>query len=84
MSINLWPQLTLRSKIVSISRRAIAYRKAAELSDDAELARTATRLSFTYRFNDEALLAAKRWQKLDKESDEARAFLASCISVPTI
>jgi tetratricopeptide (TPR) repeat protein len=54
---------------------AIAYRKAAELSDDAELARTATRLSFTYRFNDEALLAAKRWQKLDKESIEVRAYL---------
>ena len=54
---------------------AIAYRKAAQLSDSVELASKATRLGFTYRFNDEALLAAKRWQKLDKESVEVRAYL---------
>ncbi len=51
------------------------YRKAAELSDSVELARKATRLGFTYGFNEEALLSAKRWIKLDKDSDEARAFL---------
>lgn len=51
------------------------YRKAAELSDSVELARKATRMGFSYGFNKEALLAAKRWQKLDKESEEARAFL---------
>ncbi len=54
---------------------ATEYRKAAELSDSVELARKATRLGFSYRFNDEALLAAKRWVKLDEESEEARAFL---------
>jgi tetratricopeptide (TPR) repeat protein len=54
---------------------ATEYRKAAELSNSVELARKATRLGFSYRFNDEALLAAKRWVKLDSESEEARAFL---------
>jgi len=54
---------------------ATEYRKAAQLSSSVELARKATRLGFSYRFNDEALLAAKRWVKLDPESDEARAFL---------
>ena len=53
----------------------IAYRKAAELSDNVELARKAARLGFAYQFNEEALLAAKRWQKLDKEGVEARAYL---------
>ena len=53
----------------------IEYRKASELSDSVELARKATRLGFSYGFNDEALIAAKRWVKLDKDSDEARAFL---------
>jgi tetratricopeptide (TPR) repeat protein len=51
------------------------YRKAAQLSNSVELARKATRLGFSYRFNDEAMLAAKRWIKLDPDSDEARAFL---------
>jgi tetratricopeptide (TPR) repeat protein len=51
------------------------YRRAAEASDSVELARKATRMGFSYGFDEEALLAAKRWQKLDKESDEARAFL---------
>jgi tetratricopeptide (TPR) repeat protein len=51
------------------------YRKAAELSNSVELARKATRMGFSYGFNDEALLSAKRWVKLDKDSDEARAFL---------
>ncbi|HNP63959.1 MAG TPA: tetratricopeptide repeat protein [Woeseiaceae bacterium] len=51
------------------------YRKAAELSESVELARKATRMGFSYGFNDEALLAAIRWQELDSESEEARAFL---------
>jgi tetratricopeptide (TPR) repeat protein len=56
-------------------KATIEFRKAAELSDSVELARKATRLGFSYKFNSEALLAAKHWQKLDKESDEARAYL---------
>ena len=56
-------------------KATIEYRKAAELSDSVEIARKATRMGFSYGFNDEALLAAKRWLKLDDNSDEARAFL---------
>ena len=51
------------------------YRKAAQMSDSVDLARKATRLGFSYGFNEEALLAAKRWVKLDPDSDESRAFL---------
>jgi tetratricopeptide (TPR) repeat protein len=56
-------------------KATIEYRKAAEQSESVDVARKATRLGFSYGFNDEALLAAKRWVKLDKDSDEARAFL---------
>ena len=51
------------------------YRKAAQMSESVDLARKATRLGFSYGFNEEALLAAKRWVKLDPDSDESRAFL---------
>ncbi len=54
---------------------ATEYRKAAELSTSVELARKATRLGFSYGFNEEALKAARRWVKLDPDSEEARAFL---------
>ena len=50
---------------------ATEYRKAAEQSENADVARQATRLAFDYGFNDEALLAAKRWLKLDPDSDDA-------------
>ena len=56
-------------------KATIEYRMAAEASDSVELARKATRLGFSYGFNDEALRAAKRWVELDENSDEARAFL---------
>jgi len=56
-------------------KATIEYRKAAELSDSVELARKATRLGYSYGFNDEALRAARRWVKLDRDSDEAHAFL---------
>ena len=55
---------------------AVEYRKAAELSEDADLARKATIVGFSYRFNDEALRSAKRWRKLDPDSDEALVYLA--------
>lgn len=57
-------------------KAAIEYRKAAQLGASVEVARKATRIGFAYGFNDEALLAAKRWIKLDKDSDEARLLLA--------
>lgn len=56
-------------------KATIAYRKAAESSDSVELARKATKMGFSYGFNEEALLAGKRWLKLDGDSDEVRAFL---------
>lgn len=50
---------------------ATEYRRAAERSENAEIARQATRMAFDYGFNDEALRAAKRWFKLDRDSDDA-------------
>lgn len=52
------------------------YRKAAELSNDPAIAYKATRLAFGLGFNDEALIAAKRWLELDSDSDEARIYVA--------
>ena len=52
------------------------YRKAAELSDDAEVSQQATRIAYSYGFNKDALFAAKRWAKLDKDSDEALLYVA--------
>ena len=57
-------------------KAASEYRKAAELSHDVEIAREATRVGFSYGFTEDALRSAKRWSKLDKESDEALLFLA--------
>lgn len=57
-------------------KASIEYRKAAELSEDVDLARKATVVGFSYRFDDEALRAAKRWNKLAPDSDEARVYLA--------
>ncbi|MCH9694294.1 MAG: tetratricopeptide repeat protein [Gammaproteobacteria bacterium] len=56
-------------------KATIEYRKAAEQSNSAELARKATQLGYAYKFNDEALLAAKRWVKLDKNNEDARQVL---------
>ncbi len=55
---------------------ASEYRKAAELSHNVDVAREATRVGFTYGFNEDALRSAKRWAKLDKDSDEALLFIA--------
>jgi len=54
---------------------ASEYRKAAELSSDVEIAKQATRIGFSYGFNDDALRSAKRWAKLDEDSDEALLFV---------
>lgn len=53
----------------------VDYRKAAELSDDPEIARKAALLGLAYGFNDETVRAAKRWLKLESDSDEARLVL---------
>ena len=52
------------------------YRKAAQISESVDVARQATRVGYSFGFNEEALLAAKRWQELDEESDEALLYVA--------
>ena len=52
------------------------YRKAAEISESVDIARQATRVGYSFGFNDEALLAAKRWLELDEASDEALLYVA--------
>lgn len=52
------------------------YRMAAELSSSVDVARQATRVGYSFGFNDEALRSAKRWQELDKDSDEALLYVA--------
>lgn len=55
---------------------ASEYRKAAELSRNVDIARQATRIGFSYGFNEDALRSAQRWAKLDEDSDEALLFVA--------
>jgi len=52
------------------------YRKAAQLSEDPDVARQAVLIGMAYGFDREALTSAKRWQKLDKNNSEARLFVA--------
>ena len=52
------------------------YRRAAELSSDAEIAKAATRVAYSYAFNDDALEAAKRWVELAPDDDEAALYVA--------
>jgi len=52
------------------------YRKAAEMSDNAETAQQATRVAYSYGFNEDALAVAERWLKLDPESAEALLYVA--------
>jgi tetratricopeptide (TPR) repeat protein len=55
---------------------ASEYRLAAELSDDPEIAQQATRIAYSYGFNEDALKSAKRWVKLDGEDEEALLYVA--------
>jgi tetratricopeptide (TPR) repeat protein len=52
------------------------YRKAAQISDSVDIARQATRVGYSFGFNEEALLAAQRWLELDGDSDEALLYVA--------
>jgi tetratricopeptide (TPR) repeat protein len=47
------------------------YRQAAELSDDPKVAREATQLASIYGFNEDALVSAERWRKLDPDNPVA-------------
>ena len=55
---------------------AVEYRKAAELSDNVDVARKATLIALRLGFNEEALLAAARWIELAEDDDEARILYA--------
>lgn len=55
---------------------ASEYHKAAALSEDTVISRQATRLAYTYRFNELARASAERWVELAEDSDEARLHLA--------
>lgn len=55
---------------------AEAYVKAARLSDEPEIAQTATRIAYTYGFNELGLDAAERWRRLDADNDESLLYLA--------
>jgi len=57
-------------------KAAAEYQQAAKLSGDPETARRATRVAFTYGFDELALDAARRWSKLDKDSEEALLYVA--------
>ena len=52
------------------------YRLAAELSDDAETARQATRVAYSFGIDDDALASAKRWLELESDNDEALLYVA--------
>ena len=52
------------------------YRKAAQASESVDIARQATRVGYSFGFNEEALLAAKRWMELDEGDDEALLYVA--------
>jgi tetratricopeptide (TPR) repeat protein len=55
---------------------AAEYRIAAELSENAEVAMTATRVAYSYGFNDDAIRSAQRWTELDPDNDEALLYVA--------
>jgi tetratricopeptide (TPR) repeat protein len=52
------------------------YVMAAKLSEDVEIASRATKISYSYGFDEDGLVAAKRWRELVPESDEALVYLA--------
>jgi len=55
---------------------ATEYMLAAELSQDPEVARAATRVAYSYGFDDEAIRSARRWSELEPENDEALLYVA--------
>ncbi len=52
------------------------YSAAAALSEEPEIAQTATRVAYTYGFNELGLDAAERWAELQPDSEEAVLYLA--------
>ncbi len=67
---------------VALQRRqfdvaAEEYVKAAQLSDDPEVSRRATQVTFTLENHEQAYESAKRWLELDNDSSDALRFLAN-------
>jgi len=54
------------------------YRKAAEISESVDIARQATRVGYSFGFNDEALLAAKRWRSSTRTATRPCCTWRSC------
>jgi len=52
------------------------YVLAAELSENADIARQATRVAYSYKLNDQAMRAAKRWSILEPDNEEALLYIA--------
>ena len=67
-------EIALQSQEYNVA--AAEYRKAAEMSETAEIAQQATRIAYSYGFDNDALAAAERWLKLDPDSDEALLYVA--------
>jgi tetratricopeptide (TPR) repeat protein len=57
-------------------KAATEYRKAAQLSQNVEVAQKATQIGMSLGFNKEALLSVERWMELEPESDDARVLYA--------
>lgn len=57
-------------------RAAEEYRRAAELSENPDTARQATRVAYAYGFNEEAVASGERWLELEPDSEEAMLYLA--------
>lgn len=57
-------------------KAAEEYRKAAQLSQNIDVARKATHISLRLGFNEEALLSVARWIELDESDEEARVLYA--------
>ncbi|MDH5305114.1 MAG: tetratricopeptide repeat protein [Gammaproteobacteria bacterium] len=57
-------------------KAATEYRKAAQLSDQVDVARNATEIAMRLGFNDQALLSVTRWLELDEDNEEAKVYYA--------
>ena len=54
----------------------VKYRKAAESSNDVELAKISSKLAYSYGLNREGLVSTKLWLKLEKDSEQALIYLS--------
>lgn len=55
-------------------KAATEYRRAAELSDDVQVAKQATEVGMRLGFNEQALASVERWRELAPDDDESRVY----------